>query len=203
MSDRDFREDLLAALRAHIRTAQPTLDVRVGWVGAEAFPAGDCTVLCLEALDARRELSNAVARAFTTPDDEDSPVSQITIDYGRATVPIVATLYVVTDDQPKSRRGQWIRRIEELFPLEPGRSQALDLVLSNPQATRVRLIYDQSIPRDDAEGVKRNEWRATIRMTASFALTGLRDYPFCRRLFLMDGFPENAIAVDGVIAPED
>lgn len=202
MSDRDFKEDLLAALRTRIKTAHPSLDVRVGWVGAAKFPEGDSVVLSLQPIgEPRRVLSNAVAKSFTTPADEAPAISELTIDYGHATLPIVATLYVVAEREALRKRGEWVSKIEALFPLEPGQPQALALTLPNRQQTRVRLVYEQANDKDEAEGVQRNEWRSDIRMTASFALTGLREYPFCRNLVLIDE-SENEISVDGVVAPE-
>ena len=177
-------ELLLTSLAASLAEALGNAcEVKIGWVGNDPFPEGK-RVLCLEVEESGSEIANARVEAYSTPPIEnEEPVSKVVLDYGDGDARIVGNLYVVSRTNGKQLRSEIVKKVEGLFaPSEPGYTATLLLTLSCPEQTVAEFEYERPDIGDNAEGIRRDEWRAVLRFRATFPLHATIEKPFCRTI---------------------
>jgi hypothetical protein len=183
------------SLSAHLQAV-------VGWVGNLPMATGK-PILSISVGTASLSPRPGEVASFTVPPEIDEhPTSLVRIAHARVQFPVTMDLYLVAKDQAKQKRGILVERIiRELFQPDVGSSPRLDLVLANPEQTRVAIFPDGDVTQADSpESIERDEWRATFRCVARATLATDISKPFCREIDLGED-PGSLVPIDALSPP--
>ncbi|MBI1291865.1 hypothetical protein GC173_11570 [bacterium] len=178
----DAREAALAAVVAYYQQALGNdFLARVGWVGNDALPVNK-HVLAFQIVSDNTTPFPVVVIDHDDPGPDDEPVAQAVVEYGRIQLGVTATLYVQSQQQGKTLRSDAVRRVLAVIPRIVGKAPALILPPSENLPALLHFCHEETTLHDEPEGIKRNEWRATIRFTLRTSLVDSAELPYCRQI---------------------
>jgi hypothetical protein len=155
--------------------------VKVGWVGNEPLPTNKHVLAFQIASDDTTPLSVVVVD-HDDPTPPIPPVVQARIQHGRLLLGVTGTLYVQSQQQGKSLRSDALRRVHAVIPRTVGKAPALIIPASPSLQSLIHWTHDRTTVHDEPEGIKRNEWRATLFFTLRTSLLDSIELPYCREI---------------------